>query len=107
MATDKQTAEAILGHLTAVANARIRSMMGEYLVYVDDIVIGQINENELFIKTTTFGEQFAPELKKRAPYTGAKPAFVIPSDMLTDTEWLGELLTGTLQQLPRTSRKRS
>ena len=60
MATEKHTAETIVQYLTEVADARLRSMMGEYLVYVDDIVIGQINEGELFIKTTPFGEQFTP-----------------------------------------------
>ncbi len=100
MATDKQTAEVILQHLLAVADARTRPMMGEYIVYVDDVVIGQINEDELFIKVTPFGEQFAPELKKRSPYPSAKPAFVVPSDKLTDPEWLGELISGTLPQLP-------
>ena len=101
MATDKQTAQTILQHLIEVAEVRIRPMMGEYLVYVDDTVIGQINEGELFIKVTSFGEQFAPALKKRAPYNGAKLALVVSSDMLADTEWLGELISGTVQQLPK------
>ena len=104
MATEKQTAEAILQHLTEVVDAYIRPMMGEYIVYVDGTVIGQINEGELFIKKTSFGEQFAPDLKKRAPYSGAKLAFVVPFDMLTDTEWLGELISGTVQQLPKPRR---
>jgi len=108
MATDKQTAQTILQYLTEIADARIRPMMGEYIVYVDDTVIGQINEGELFIKVTSFGEQFAPDLKKRAPYSGAKLALVVPSNMLADTEWLGELISGTVQQLPkpRTQAKR-
>ena len=101
MATDKQSAQNILQHLTVVADARIRPMMGEYIVYVDDRVIGQINEGELFIKATAFGEQFAPYLKKRSPYSGAKPAFIVSSDMLTDSEWLGELISGTVQHLPK------
>ncbi len=101
MATEKRTAETILQYLTEVADARIRPMMGEYLVYVDDIVIGQINEGELFIKMTPFGEQFAPELYKRTPYPGAKPAFVVPFERLADTEWLGEMISGTVQHLPK------
>ena len=54
MATEKHTAETILQYLTEVADARLRPMMGEYLVYVDDIVIGQINEGELFHKDDFF-----------------------------------------------------
>ena len=105
MATEKYTAETILRYLTEVADARLRPMMGEYLVYVDDIVVGQINEGELFIKTTPFGEQFAPDLHKRAPYAGAKPAFVVPFERLADTEWLGELISETVQHLPKPRRR--
>jgi TfoX/Sxy family transcriptional regulator of competence genes len=81
-------------------------MMGEYIVYVEDKVIGQINEGQLFIKATLFGEQFAPDLKKQAPYEGAKLALVVPFEMLADTEWLGELISGTVQQIPKPSSRK-
>ena len=99
MATDKQTADTIFAKIAAVADARMRPMFGEYVVYVYEKVIGQLNENQLFIKITKFGEQYAPELQRAAPYPGAKPAFVVPPDRLEDADWLSEFLVGTRRQI--------
>ena len=99
MATDKQTAETILAKIAAVADARIRPMFGEYVLYVEEKVVGQLNENTLFIKVTKFGEQHALELERAAPYPGAKPAFVVPPERLEDADWLREFITGTRRQI--------
>jgi TfoX/Sxy family transcriptional regulator of competence genes len=97
--TPKETAERILAQIQQVTEARIRSMMGEYLVYVDDKVVGQINHSQLFIKATPFGESFARGLTKESPYDGAKPAFIVPEDKIAGTDWLKEFLAGTVKQL--------
>ncbi len=99
MATDKHTADAILAKIAAVADARMRSMFGGYVIYVDEKVIGQFDENQLFIKITPFGEQYAPELERAAPYAGAKSAFIIPPERIEDTDWLREFLAGTRRQI--------
>ena len=99
MPTDKQTAEAIFVQIAAVADARMRPMFGGYVIYVDEKVIGQLNENQLFFKVTPFGEQYAPELERAAPYPGAKPAFVVPSERLEDADWLREFIIGTRLQI--------
>ncbi|MGI4790182.1 MAG: hypothetical protein ACRYFS_15185 [Janthinobacterium lividum] len=70
--------------LSAVAEARMSPMFGEFVVYVDEKVIGQINESRLFIKVTKFREQFAPELESASPYPGAKVAFVVPSEKMAN-----------------------
>ncbi len=99
MPTDKQAAEAILAQIAAVADARMRPMFGGYVIYVEEKVIGQFDENTLFIKTTKFGEQYAPELERASPYPGAKPAFVVSSERLEDTDWLREFIIGTRRQI--------
>jgi TfoX/Sxy family transcriptional regulator of competence genes len=99
MRTPKETAESLLAQIQQVAHARIRPMMGEYVLYVDDKVIGQINHSQLFIKVTPFGEQFARELITESPYAGAKPAFVVPQDRIDDPVWLRNFLTGTVNEL--------
>lgn len=99
MKTSKETAETILAQLVLVTDARIRPMMGEYLVYAHDKLIGQINHGQLFIKITPFGEAFAPNLAKESPYDGAKPAFVLPQDTVDNLPWLKEFITGTLKDL--------
>ncbi len=99
MRTSKEKAENLLAHIQQIADARIRPMMGEYVLYVDDKVIGQINHSQLFIKVTPFGEKFATGLTQEAPYDGAKPAFVIPQDKIDDATWLQSFLAGTVKDL--------
>jgi len=99
MATDKDVAVALLSHLSVVADARIRAMMGGYVVYVNDKVVGGINDNELFIKDTPFGDRYAPDLTKRAAYPGSKPAFAVPATKVADAEWLQGFIDGTFAVL--------
>lgn len=105
MKTSKEIAEKILASLQRVADARIRPMMGEYLVYADEKLLGQINHNDLFVKVTAFGESFAPDLKTESPYDGAKPAFLVPSSLIEDSVWLKDFIAGTLEQLPAPKKK--
>lgn len=74
-------------------------MMGEYLLYVNDKVIGQINHSQLFIKVTPFGEAFAKGLEKESPYDGAKLAFVVPQNKIDDLGWLRSFIEGTVKEL--------
>lgn len=99
MRTSKEEAENLLAQIQQVANARIRPMMGEYILYVDDKVIGQINHTQLFIKVTPFGEKFAADLTKESPYDGAKPAFLVPQNKISNLNWMNRFLAGTVKQL--------
>ena len=99
MPTDKRAAEAILAQIAAVADARMRPMFGGYVIYVEEKVIGQFDDNQLFIKTTPFGDGYAPELERASPYPGAKPAFIVPPERLEDADWLREFLAGTRRQI--------
>jgi TfoX/Sxy family transcriptional regulator of competence genes len=105
MATSKEKAQEILTHIQTIGDARIRSMMGEYLLYVNEKLVGQICDDELFIKVTEFGESFADDLQQQSPYPGAKPAFLIPADKISDQAWLRDLITGTLKELPAPKKK--
>lgn len=99
MRTPKEKAESLLVHIQQIADARIRPMIGEYILYLDDKVVGQINRSQLFIKVTPFGESFAKNLLREPPYDGAKPAFVIPQDKIDDLTWLQSFLVGTVKDL--------
>jgi TfoX/Sxy family transcriptional regulator of competence genes len=99
MRTPKERAENLLACIQQVADAHIRTMMGEYTLYVDGKVIGQINHSQLFIKVTPFGDKFAQELKRESPYDGAKLAFIVPQDKIDDLAWLRSLLAGTVREL--------
>lgn len=103
MKTTKEQAEQILSEIQKAVDARVRPMMGEYLVYVAETLTGhgQINRNQLFVKIISFGEKFVPELKRDSPYDGAKPAFIVPESLLNDADRLREFLSGTAAELSK------
>lgn len=102
MASKKETVEFIVGQLQGVGDIRTRSMMGEYLLYVDEILVGQINNDKLFIKVTEYGDSVLGESTKASPYPGAKPSFEIPHDKLQDSAWLVDFVHHSKSQLAKT-----
>ncbi|WP_375386850.1 TfoX/Sxy family protein [uncultured Amnibacterium sp.] len=99
MSTSKAVADAIVLQLQQVADVRSRAMMGGRLIYADEVLVGQINEDELFVKASAFVDEYAPELERRPPYDGAKPAAVVPTGRLDDQGWLRGLLAGSVEAL--------
>jgi TfoX/Sxy family transcriptional regulator of competence genes len=101
MPTPKPVAEAIAARLTPAGTIRIRSMMGEYLLYVDEVLVGLINDGQLFVKVTPYGETQLDDTYKASPYPGAKPAFKIPAEKLADITWLVDFVQRSKAQLQK------
>lgn len=99
--TSKETVQQIADLLAKTDTIRTRNMMGGYLVYLDEVLIGQINNNQLHIKITPHGEKYADHLEKVAPYFGAKLAFRVPVYVLAEADWLIDFITGTRDQLKK------
>ncbi len=99
--TSKEVVERIAGLLSPAGTIRTRNMMGGYLVYLDEVLIGQINNSNLYIKTTSSGKNLGKSLTKEEPYPGAKPAFVVSEKKLEDTEWLVDFLKSTKRELKK------
>ena len=99
MATSREAAEAIVAFLDPVGDIRIRGMMGGWLVYSDDILIGQINEGDLFVKQTPAGVELTAALESLPPYPGAKPALVVDQKHLSDATWLRNVIAVTTEAL--------
>ena len=99
MSGSKDVAEGILTEVQQVADTRMRAMMGGWLLYVDEVLVGQINDDELFVKVTPFAATFAPDVPQRPPYPGAKPALVVDAPRRADAQWLHDLLAGSVAAL--------
>jgi len=87
MATSKDFATYVEDALRHIAKTRIRAMFGEYAIYCDDMVVGSICDDIVFIKITPGTRAlFGPEAQVAPPYPGAKPNYVVPEAMLEDRE---------------------
>ncbi len=106
MSTKKSTAEFILDQLVGAGNVRVRQMFGEFTLYCDEKVVGLICDDQLFIKYTDKGKEFAEgRYSEGYAYSGAKPSMNV-TDLLDDAQFLCDLIRLTADALPRTKGKK-
>ena len=80
-------------------NIVIKSMMGGYLVYFNGKLIGDICDNELFLKRTPTSDRLLADSELRYPYEGSKTLMHV-FDRFDDTALVPELLNGMFAELP-------
>ncbi|MDE7158958.1 MAG: TfoX/Sxy family protein [Clostridiales bacterium] len=100
MATDKNFVNEFLDGLFEV---RVYPMMGEYVLYCRDKVVGSICDNRLFIKVTPVSQKLLKDFPMEPPYLGAKPHFLVET---TDKSFLQDLLFAVADGLPAPKKKK-
>ena len=84
---------------SAAGDIVIKSMMGGYLVYLNGKLIGDICDNELFLKRTPTTDKLLADSELRYPYEGSKTLMHV-FDRFEDTDLITELLEGMYAELP-------
>ena len=84
----------------------IKSMMGGYLVYLNGKLIGDIGDNELFLKRTPTSERLLADSELRYPYEGSKTLMHV-FDKFEDSDLITELLQGMYAELPEKKPKKT
>ena len=84
----------------------IKSMMGGYLVYFNGKLIGDICDNELFMKRTPTTDKLLTDSELRYPYEGSKILMHV-FDRFEDTDLITELLEGMYAELPEKKPKKA
>jgi len=106
MTTSQSTAEFILDQLASAGFVRVRKMFGDYALYCNEKVIGLICDDQLFIKYTDPGKEFAEgRYSEGFAYAGAKPSMNV-SDAIDDRDFLCTLIRLTADALPRPKEKK-
>lgn len=95
MSTTSEYKEYILDQLSLLDNIRCRSMMGEYLLYYNDVLFGGIYDNRLLVKIVRNNEKY--HLKEEIPYKGAKNMYLI--DNINNKERVRDIILDTYQDL--------
>ena len=98
--------EYVRDSFSAVGDIVIRSMMGGYLIYFNGKLIGDICDNELFLKRTTTSDRLLADSELRYPYEGSKTLMHV-FDRFEDTDMIEELLVGMYAELPEKKAKKS
>ena len=91
---------------SAAGDVVIKSMMGGFLVYLNDKLIGDICGNELFLKRTPTSDRLLADSELRYPYEGSKTLMHV-FDSFDDKSLIQELLDGMYAELPEKKPKKS
>ncbi|MEI3376332.1 MAG: TfoX/Sxy family protein [Coriobacteriales bacterium] len=77
MASSNEYHDYVLELLANVEGVRTRKMMGEYVLYLDDVVVGGIYDDELLLKPNQCLDAFFPDAQRRLPYEGSKTMMIV------------------------------
>lgn len=81
--------------LDLLDNITYRSMMGEFLLYYHQVLIGGIYDDRLLIKIVKENKKY--EMKETIPYPGAKPMYL--ASEIDDKELLKDVVLDTYKCL--------
>lgn len=96
MATTKDYREFVLEQLRLLDNIICRPMMGEYLLYYNNILFGGIYDNRVLVKIVDSNKKY--NMEEAIPYKGAKPMYLV--DAIDNPETLKEIVIDTCKDLP-------
>lgn len=104
MASSREYLDFILEQLSEVEGISWRAMMGEYLIYCKDKLVGGIYDDRFLLKSTNAAMNLMPEAQLEIPYEGAKGMLLV--DNVEDREFLKELIDAMYEELPAVKRKK-
>lgn len=105
MATSKEFHDYTVKTLQKIGDVTTRKMMGEYLVYYQGKLVGDICDNCLFLKPTESVLRLLPDAERGYPYEGSKTLMVMVENV-EDEKLMTAVLNGMYQELPEPKKKK-
>ena len=101
MATSKEYKDFILEQLDLLDNITCKAMMGEFLLYYNNVLFGGIYDNRLLVKIVDTNKKY--NMNEQIPYETAKPMYLV--DDVDNKELLKEIVFETCKGLSNKGRK--
>ena len=79
-------------------------MMGEFIIYYKEKVIGGIYDNRFLVKPVKAAKELMPDAPMELPYEGAKPMILVEN--MEDRVFLAELFRAMEPELPAPKKKK-
>ena len=95
MATSKEYKDFILEQLDLLDNITYKAMMGEFLLYYNNVLFGGIYDNRLLVKIVETNKKY--NMQEQIPYESAKPMYLV--DDVDNKELLKEIVIETCKGL--------
>ncbi len=77
MASSKEYLGYVLEQLSEVEGLRYRPMMGEYLIYCRNKLVGGVYDDRLLVKPTKAACALLPDAPQEEPYPGGKAMLLV------------------------------
>ena len=103
MSSTKEYLEFIIEQLSKLNDIRYRAMMGEYIIYYRDKIIGGIYDDRFLVKQTKSAKKLMPDAPLELPYEGAKEMLLVED--IENKEFLKELFDSMVDELPAPKKK--
>ena len=98
MTSSKEYLAYILEQLSVLEDIRYRAMMGEYILYYREKVVGGIYDDRFLIKNVRSAKESMPNASFEKPYEGAKEMLLVEN--VEDKEFLMDLFKAIYDELP-------
>ncbi|MDO4282492.1 MAG: hypothetical protein Q4D02_02555 [Clostridia bacterium] len=95
MATTKDYKDFVLDKLSLLENITCKTMMGEYLLYYNQILFGGIYDNRFLVKMVNGNKRY--HMQEVIPYDGAKPMYLV--EEIDDPNRVKEIIIDTCKDL--------
>lgn len=104
MASSKSYLDFILNQLSELENITYRAMMGEYIIYYNEKIIGGVYDDRLLVKPVRSALAYMKNIEYAKPYDGAKEMLVV--DDVDDKQYLVGLFKAIYTELQQSNSKK-
>ena len=104
MATSKEYHDYIVECLSKAGDITTKKMMGEYCIYYQGKLIGDLCDNRLLVKQAETSIRLLKNCQLEYPYEGSKTLMYVVEDF-EDTDLMKELLNGLYAELPEPKKR--
>ena len=105
MASSKEYLTFILEQLSDLEGISYRAMMGEYIIYYREKIVGGIYDDRLLVKPVKSAVSLMPNAIYELPYDGAKEMLLV--DNVDNKDSLTRLFVAMYDELPAQKKKKS
>ncbi len=103
MASSKEYLDFILEQLSELEAITYKAMMGEYIIYYREKIVGGIYDDRLLVKPVKSALSLMPNATYELPYEGAKEMLLV--DNIDNKEFLTKLFDDMYVELPTPKKK--
>ena len=104
MASKKEYLDYVMEQLSDIEGITYRPMMGEFIIYYKEKVLGGIYDDRFLVKPTESAKQLMPQASFELPYEGGREMLMV--DDIDNRVFLKELIEAMYDELPFPKKKK-